>query len=91
MPSDGKSSHCLWQGELKIYGPSQTYKDNHFAKKKKKTALELPIWMKNKNFQILEIGTFWPHLINFILETVKVRGSSPTYCRKLPTQSIQQQ
>jgi len=19
MPSDGKSSHCLWQGELKIY------------------------------------------------------------------------
>jgi cyclophilin family peptidyl-prolyl cis-trans isomerase len=20
MPSDGKSSHCLWQGELKIFG-----------------------------------------------------------------------
>jgi hypothetical protein len=28
MPSDGKSSHCLWQGELKnnsIYNRSQSY------------------------------------------------------------------
>jgi hypothetical protein len=41
MPSDGKSSHCLWQGELKIYGPSQTYKDNHFAKKKKKNCIRI--------------------------------------------------
>jgi hypothetical protein len=26
--------------------------------------------MRNKNFQILEIGTFWSLLVKFILETV---------------------
>jgi hypothetical protein len=47
--------------------------------------------MKNKNFQILEIGTFRPLLVKIISKTVKDRGNLSTYYRKHLTQSIQQQ
>jgi hypothetical protein len=47
--------------------------------------------MKNKNFQILEIGTFRPLSIKFVSETVKDRGYQSTYYWELSTQSIQQQ
>ena len=46
--------------------------------------------MKNKNFLILEIGTFPPLSVNFILEQVKDRENRPTYYRMISTQSIQQ-
>jgi hypothetical protein len=35
--------------------------------------------MKNKNFQILEIGTFLPLLVNLSLDTIKDRGNLLTY------------
>jgi hypothetical protein len=44
--------------------------------------------MRNKNFQILEIGTFRPLLVKFILEIVKDRGNPSTYYWKLSTQYI---
>jgi len=48
--------------------------------------------MKNKNFQILEIGTFrQPLSFKFVSETVKDRGNQSTYYRELSLQSIQQQ
>jgi hypothetical protein len=47
--------------------------------------------MRNKNFQILEIGTFRSLLVKFILEIVKDRGNPSTYYWKLSTQYIQQQ
>ena len=46
---------------------------------------------ENKNFQILEIGTFRPLSVNLISETVEDRGHPPKYYQMLPTQSIQQQ
>jgi hypothetical protein len=46
--------------------------------------------MNNKNFLILEIGTFPPLSVNFILEKVKDRENRPTYYRMISTQSIQQ-
>ena len=36
-------------------------------------------WMKNKNFQILEIGSFRSFSVKFILETVNDRGNPSTY------------
>jgi len=45
--------------------------------------------MENKNFQILEIGTFQPLSVKFISETVKDGGKLSTYYRRLSTQSIQ--
>ena len=39
-------------------------------------------WMKNKNFQILEIGTFQPLSVKLILETIKYRGHLLTYYKK---------
>jgi len=48
MPSDGKSSHCLWQGELKIHRHS-TITSQHNPINNKKTH---QTWMKNKNFLV---------------------------------------
>jgi hypothetical protein len=50
-------------------------------------------WMKNKNFQILEIGTFRPLSIEFVSKTAedRFRKNPSTYYQKLSTQSIQQQ
>jgi len=28
MPSDGKSSHCLWQGELKMNNKNNKHKES---------------------------------------------------------------
>jgi hypothetical protein len=47
--------------------------------------------MRNKNFQILEIGYFGPLSVKFISEIVKDRGNPSTYYGKLSTQAIQQQ
>ena len=42
--------------------------------------------MKNKNFQILEIGTFQPLSVKFISEMVKDGGKLSKYYRRLSTQ-----
>ena len=42
--------------------------------------------MKNKNFQIMEIGTFRSLSTKFFSETVKDTGNLSTYYRKLSTQ-----
>ena len=47
--------------------------------------------MRNKNFQILEIGYFGLLSVKFISEIVKDRGNPSTYYGKLSTQAIQQQ
>jgi hypothetical protein len=42
--------------------------------------------MENKNFQILEIGTFQPLSVKFISEMVKDGGKLSKYYRRLSTQ-----
>jgi len=41
--------------------------------------------MRNKNFQILEIGTVLPLSVKFVLEKVKEEGNPPIYYWKLST------
>ena len=64
-----------------FYGPSIIHKDDHFAKS------ELILYEKQEssNFGI----RCWPLSVDFISLTVRDRGNSSTYYRKLSAQSIQ--
>ena len=50
MPSDGKSSHCLWQGELKI---TEKYWERNGLEKH-----SIMAWVRDKWFKILHSSNF---------------------------------